>query len=182
VASGGEVSRLMLALKNIAAMADGIPTLVFDEVDTGISGKMALAVAQKLAQIACSRQVICVTHSAQIAAMGDRHLCIQKHVQGDVTRTQVHMLQERERIEEIARQCGVSEGYFRRLFREYSGENPIDFRQKRRIEKARQMLLMDTFTIGEIAQELHFTDIYHFSKTFKKYCGVSPSRYLQSEK
>lgn len=82
-------------------------------------------------------------------------------------------------IDEIAKLCGVSEGYFRKLFREYSGDNPIDFRQKHRIEKAKQMLLLDTFTIGEIAQELHFSDIYHFSKTFKKFVGVSPKNFLK---
>ncbi|MBQ4155693.1 MAG: helix-turn-helix transcriptional regulator [Clostridia bacterium] len=82
-------------------------------------------------------------------------------------------------IDEIAKICGVSEGYFRKLFREYSGDNPIDFRQKHRIEKAKQMLLLDTFTIGEIAQELHFSDIYHFSKTFKKFVGVSPKNFLK---
>ena len=84
-------------------------------------------------------------------------------------------------LEEIARICGVSEGYFRRLFREYSGDNPVDFRQKHRIEKAKQMLVLDTFTIGEIAQELKFSDIYHFSKSFKKYCGVSPNKYLNNK-
>ena len=82
-------------------------------------------------------------------------------------------------LDEIAKICGVSEGYFRKLFREYSGDNPIDFRQKHRIEKAKQMLLLDTFTIGEISQELHFSDIYHFSKTFKKYVGISPKNYLK---
>lgn len=82
-------------------------------------------------------------------------------------------------IDEIAKICGVSEGYFRKLFREYSGDNPIDFRQKHRIEKAKQMLLLDTFTIGEISQELHFSDIYHFSKTFKKFVGVSPKNFLK---
>ncbi len=82
-------------------------------------------------------------------------------------------------IAEIAAICGVSEGYFRKLFREYSGENPIDFRIKHRIEKAKKMLLLDTFSIGEIAQELHFSDIYHFSKAFKQHCGVSPSIYVK---
>ena len=82
-------------------------------------------------------------------------------------------------IEEIASICGVSESYFRKLFREYSGENPIDFRIKHRIEKAKQMLMLEAFSISEIAQELHFTDIYHFSKTFKKYCGVPPSVYVR---
>ena len=80
-------------------------------------------------------------------------------------------------MEEIARICGVSEGYFRRLFKEYSGYNPMDFRQKHRIEKAKQLLLLDNLSVGEIARELHFSDIYHFSKSFKKIVGVSPSEY-----
>ena len=86
-------------------------------------------------------------------------------------------------LNEIAEICGVSEGYFRKLFREYSGENPIDFRQKKRIEKAKQLLALDTYSIGEIAEELHFSDIYHFSKIFKKISGVSPKKYIaQSQK
>ena len=83
-------------------------------------------------------------------------------------------------ITEIARRCGVSEGYFRRLFREYSGDNPIDFRQKHRIEKAKQLLLLDLFSVGEVARELHFADIYHFSKTFKKFTGLSPKEFVRS--
>ncbi len=85
-------------------------------------------------------------------------------------------------LAEIAQVCGVSEGYFRRLFREYSGENPVDFRQKHRIEKAKQLLLLDTHSIGEIAEELHFSDIYHFSKTFKKLTGISPQKYISQSK
>ena len=84
-------------------------------------------------------------------------------------------------VAEIASLCGVSECYFRRLFREYSGENPISFRQRHRVERAKQLLLSDEHdSIGEIAQELHFSDIYHFSKTFKKFCGVSPKQFLQN--
>ena len=82
-------------------------------------------------------------------------------------------------LNEIAQICGVSEGYFRKLFREYSGENPIEFRQKHRIEKAKQLLLLDTHSVGEIAEELHFSDIYHFSKTFKKFIGISPQKYIK---
>lgn len=82
-------------------------------------------------------------------------------------------------LTEIAEICGVSEGYFRKLFREYSGENPIDFRQKHRIEKSKQLLLLDTHSISEIAEELHFSDIYHFSKTFKKFVGISPQKYIK---
>ncbi len=85
-------------------------------------------------------------------------------------------------ITEIANECGVSECYFRRLFQEYSGESPINFRQKHRIEKAKQLLLSDEhYTVGEIAEELGFSDIYHFSKTFKKFCGISPNKYVQIE-
>lgn len=83
---------------------------------------------------------------------------------------------------EIAQICGVSEGHFRKLFREYSGENPINFRQKHRVEKAKQLLLLDTHSIGEIADELHFSDIYHFSKTFKKLTGISPQKYIDKTK
>ena len=85
-------------------------------------------------------------------------------------------------LTEIAEICGVSEGYFRKLFKEYSGENPIDFRQRHRIEKAKQLLLLDTHSIGEIATELHFSDIYHFSKAFKKFTGVSPQNYVKQNR
>lgn len=85
-------------------------------------------------------------------------------------------------MDEIAQICGVSEGYFRKLFREYSGVNPIEFRQKHRIEKAKQLLLLDTHSIGEIADELNFSDIYHFSKTFKKITGISPQKYAKQIK
>ena len=85
-------------------------------------------------------------------------------------------------LTEIAEICGVSEGYFRKLFKEYSGENPIDFRQRHRIEKAKQLLLLDTHSIGEIANELHFSDIYHFSKAFKKFTGISPQNYVKQNR
>ena len=82
-------------------------------------------------------------------------------------------------VSEMAKLCGVSECYFRKLFKEYSGESPVDFRQRYRIEKAKQLLLSDEgFTIGEIAEELNFTDIYHFSKTFKKYTDISPRQFV----
>ncbi len=85
-------------------------------------------------------------------------------------------------LTEIAEICGVSEGYFRKLFKEYSGENPIDFRQRHRIEKAKSLLVLDTHSIGEIADELHFSDIYHFSKAFKKFTGVSPQNYIKQNR
>jgi DNA repair protein RecN (Recombination protein N) len=106
IASGGEMSRIMLALKNIAAKADSIPTLIFDEIDTGISGNMARVVAEKLANIALGHQVICVTHTAQIAAMGSAHFFIEKSTDGQSTRTSVSPLDENSRVEEIGRLVG----------------------------------------------------------------------------
>ena len=106
IASGGEMSRIMLALKNIAADADSISTLIFDEIDTGISGNMARVVAEKLAQIALGHQVICVTHSAQIAAMGGSHFFIEKSTDGQSTRTMVTALDDSHRVAEIARLVG----------------------------------------------------------------------------
>ena len=106
IASGGEMSRIMLALKNIAARADSIPTLIFDEIDTGISGTMARVVAQKLAQIAADHQVICVTHTAQIAAMGASHFFIEKQTDGQRTQTCVTLLDDQRRVGELARLVG----------------------------------------------------------------------------
>ncbi len=106
VASGGEASRIMLALKNIAAGLDGIDCLIFDEVDTGISGRMAQVVAEKMAVIAKTRQVICVTHLAQLASMADRHYLIEKQVKGDATQTMVQHLTPAQRTQEVARLLG----------------------------------------------------------------------------
>ena len=106
VASGGEASRIMLALKNIAARLDGIDCLIFDEVDTGISGRMAQVVAEKMAAIARTRQVICVTHLAQLASMADVHYLIEKQVKGDATQTMVQRLTPTQRTQEVARLLG----------------------------------------------------------------------------
>lgn len=103
IASGGELSRLMLAIKNVSAEREGIPTLIFDEIDTGISGKMAQVVAQKMFDIAKSRQVLCVTHLPQIAAMADQQLFISKSDDGAHTRTEVTLLDEAGRVEELSR-------------------------------------------------------------------------------
>lgn len=85
-------------------------------------------------------------------------------------------------ISEIAAVCGVSECYFRRLFKKYSGESPMDFRQHYRIDKAKRLLLSDEgFTVSEIAEELNFSDVYHFSKTFKKYTNMSPTMYARKK-
>lgn len=106
VISGGELSRTMLCIKAILAEADRIATMVFDEVDAGIGGRVADQVGQKLAQTARHRQVFCVTHLAQIAAYADRHLRVEKSVQGGKTRTTVEILDETGRVEELARMLG----------------------------------------------------------------------------
>lgn len=103
IASGGELSRIMLAVKNVLASSDDVPTMIFDEIDTGISGRAAHKVGVKLYEIARKRQVLCVTHLAQIAAMGDRHLLIEKQSDEKRTYTNVHALEFEERKREIAR-------------------------------------------------------------------------------
>lgn len=106
IASGGEMSRIMLALKTISSNADEISTLIFDEIDTGISGKMASTVAQKLAAISKQHQIICVTHTAQIAAMADVHNYIEKITDDLKAKTEVKLLYEDERYKEISRLVG----------------------------------------------------------------------------
>lgn len=108
IASGGEMSRFMLALKNITARLDGIETMVFDEIDTGISGTTAQVVAEKLYNIACDRQVIAVTHLPQLASMADLHYKIEKHETEDKTVTDVFLLDEKGELDEIARLIGGS--------------------------------------------------------------------------
>ena len=108
-ASGGEVSRLMLALKTAGAEHDGIPCMIFDEIDTGISGHIAGVVAQKMASIARYHQVLCVTHLAQIAAMADTQYFVQKQLVGERTRTNLTVLDTEGRIGEIARLIGVTQ-------------------------------------------------------------------------
>ena len=83
IASGGELSRIMLAIKTVLSGKDKVDTLIFDEVDTGISGAAANKVGQKLKQVSQNRQVLCITHLAQIAALADHHFLISKHVEGD---------------------------------------------------------------------------------------------------
>lgn len=109
VASGGELSRIMLALKSVLASNDQIQTLIFDEIDTGISGKTAWKVSEKLHVIAKAHQVICITHLPQIAAMADHHYVIEKQVMGDVTTTHVKQLNEKASLEELARLLGSDE-------------------------------------------------------------------------
>lgn len=106
IASGGELSRIMLALKNVIAEKDSIGTLIFDEIDTGVSGRAAQKIGIKLKQISRLRQVLCVTHLAQMAVMADNHLLIEKNIQGDRTVTTVRTLNHEQRKYEIARIMG----------------------------------------------------------------------------
>ncbi|MCI8854211.1 MAG: DNA repair protein RecN [Lachnospiraceae bacterium] len=106
VASGGELSRIMLAVKTVLADQDDVSTVIFDEIDVGISGRTAQKVSEKMALIGKSRQVICITHLAQIAAMADSHFLIEKQVQDKETRTRVRRLSETESVEELARILG----------------------------------------------------------------------------
>lgn len=109
VASGGELSRIMLAVKTIFADKDRTGTLVFDEIDSGISGKTAWKVSEKLAVLRKEHQVICITHLPQIAAMADCHFCIRKSTTDNRTSTSVHRLTEEESIAEIGRLLGTDE-------------------------------------------------------------------------
>jgi len=109
IASGGELSRLMLALKAILAELDQIPTMVFDEIDVGIGGRTAQAVAEKMALIGRARQVICITHLPQIASMAKNHFYIEKQVDGERTKVSVRGLMMNERIDELARMLGGAE-------------------------------------------------------------------------
>ncbi len=109
IASGGELSRIMLAIKNALAEKDDIPTLIFDEVDTGISGRAAQKVGLKLKSVAKHRQIICVTHLAQIAALADTHFLIRKEFTSEKTFTKVHQLDFEGRKQEIARIIGTDQ-------------------------------------------------------------------------
>ena len=106
VASGGELARVMLALKTILARLDSVPTLVFDEVDTGIGGRVALQVGDKMRAVAESHQVFAITHLPQIAARAHTHLLVQKGEKGGVTTTEVRLLEDDERAAEVARMLG----------------------------------------------------------------------------
>ncbi|MCQ2464259.1 MAG: DNA repair protein RecN [Oscillospiraceae bacterium] len=116
IASGGELSRIMLALKTVLADQDDIPTLIFDEIDTGVSGRAAQKIGVKLQEISSFRQVLCVTHLSQIAVMADNHLLIEKKTDGERTATDVTVLERAGRIKEVARIM--------------SGENPSELMLK----------------------------------------------------
>ena len=111
IASGGETSRLMLALKNVLVQADHVPTLIFDEIDQGIGGRVGAVVGQKLWQLGRQHQVLCISHLPQLAAFGEQHFHVEKLVQANRTQTQLKQLQGEDRLVELAQMLGsVSEG------------------------------------------------------------------------
>ena len=103
IASGGELSRIMLALKTIFSESQGVTSIIFDEVDTGVSGRVAQAIAEKISGIARNSQVLCITHLPQVAAMADHHFFIEKRITGERTKTQLTRLSASKRVNELAR-------------------------------------------------------------------------------
>lgn len=131
VGSGGELSRIMLSIKTVLADTDGVSTLIFDEIDTGISGRTAEKVGEKLQKIAKNHQVILITHLPQIAAKADHHFLIEKTVENGVTHTGIHPLEEKESIEELARLLGGDE------ISEASLENARELKAKSKAKKTK---------------------------------------------
>lgn len=119
IASGGEMSRIMLAIKKVLAESDKMPTLIFDEIDTGISGKTANAVANKLKTISLKHQILCISHLPNIAAAADFNYYISKNIKEDRTKTQIRLLKENEVIKEIAR---ISSGEINEVSLKYAEE------------------------------------------------------------
>lgn len=131
VGSGGELSRIMLSIKTVLADTEGVSTLIFDEIDTGISGRTAEKVGEKLQKIAKNHQVILITHLPQIAAKADHHFLIEKTVENGVTHTGIHPLEEKESIEELARLLGGDE------ISEASLENARELKAKSKAKKTK---------------------------------------------
>ena len=129
IASGGELSRVMLALKTIFADSDKVETLIFDEIDTGIGGEVAVAVGSHLKKLAANRQIFCITHLASIAVYADNQIKIEKSVSGGITSSNVYLLDEEKRVVEIARMLsGDSENaqsleHARAMLKKYHGGN-----------------------------------------------------------
>ncbi|MEH7095143.1 DNA repair protein RecN [Neobacillus vireti] len=109
VASGGELSRIMLALKSIFSKHQGVTSIIFDEVDTGVSGRVAQSIAEKIYKVAVGSQVLCISHLPQVAAMADTHLYIAKDIKGGRTKTSVTSLRTKEKIKEIGRMISGTE-------------------------------------------------------------------------
>ena len=120
VASGGELSRMSLAIQVIASDASAIPTMVFDEVDSGVGGGVAEMVGRRLRELGSQRQVLCVTHLPQVASLADQHFRISKVSDGKTTRTGINLLSKDERIDELARMLGGVE--ITRKTREHAAE------------------------------------------------------------
>jgi AraC-like DNA-binding protein len=159
------------------------PRVCIKSVDSGLSLSLDAAAAEFDKNIACIPIITAAIYQMLALACQRQRKRVMTHKYKYISEGIELMESNSDKtLNEIAEICGVSEGYFRKLFKEYSGENPVDFRQKRRVEKAKQLLLLDTHSIGEIAEELHFSDIYHFSKTFKKLTGVSPLKYIKENK
>ena len=129
IASGGELSRMSLAIQVIASDGSAIPTMVFDEVDSGVGGGVAEMVGRRLQELGANRQVLCVTHLPQVASLADQHFRISKVTDGKTTRTQVQPLNEEERIEELARMLGGVE--ITRKTLEHAAEMLAGARRKR---------------------------------------------------
>lgn len=134
VGSGGELSRIMLSIKTVLADTDGVSTLIFDEIDTGISGRTAEKVGEKLQKIAKNHQVILITHLPQIAAKADHHFLIEKTVEEGATHTRIHPLEEKESIEELARLLGGDE------ISEASLENARELKAKSKAKKQQKSM------------------------------------------
>lgn len=128
IASGGEMSRIMLAIKKVLADSDKTPVLIFDEIDTGISGKAANCVAQKLKHIAKTHQILCISHLPNIAAMADENYYISKKIKGERTKTEIKKLNEKQTIEEIAR---ISSGEINEVSLQYAYELRNKQKEKR---------------------------------------------------
>ena len=109
VASGGELSRIMLALKTVLADRDGVDTLIFDEIDSGISGKTAWKVAEKIGRLGRAHQILCITHLPQIAAMADTHFLIEKKVEEGHAVTHIREVHGEDSVKELARLLGGEE-------------------------------------------------------------------------
>jgi DNA repair protein RecN (Recombination protein N) len=129
IASGGELSRMSLAIQVIASDGSAIPTMVFDEVDSGVGGGVAEMVGRRLQELASDRQVLCVTHLPQVASLADQHFRINKVTDGKTTRTRIHALSKDERVEELARMLGGVE--ITRKTLEHAKEMLDGARQKR---------------------------------------------------
>jgi DNA repair protein RecN (Recombination protein N) len=106
IASGGEISRIMLAIKSVLAEHDDMPTLIFDEIDAGISGRIARVVGEQIRELAKHHQILCITHLPQIASMGERHYKVGKYSEGNQTFAQINELNAAERVNEIAARVG----------------------------------------------------------------------------